>query len=216
MIKVANIRSDDQHWTLLIVIALAVLGCCPTHRPSAGGASASTKAKTPQVARIPLVSAGDLTKPLTVMDQECMANGMDSLWVASAAGYTPGYVNPQDRTVVYIFPEMLWVATREGDPPGVGTISSGAWANLKDLTARGRVVELQAPVRYLARDAAKVEPGFFDPGHRVFYRWRGVLRSSNDVYFDPRIDPISPVVPRQRLIKAIDIDPPPDHENRLQ
>jgi hypothetical protein len=112
-------------------------------------------------------------------------------------------------------PAIEWPASA-GLPPGVGVISGQKVLAADDL--RGMVViELRPPIRYRAIGSGRYEVGYFEPAHRTFFRWRGVVRGEDEIYYgyDPTMDAISPVVPEKRIGGGgmggiIDVPPPPD------
>ena len=104
--------------------------------------------------------------------------------------------------VVYVFEELK--AKYGPDFPGFGPIS-GSKVLEQAQVEKLQVIALMAPVRFLRRPDGNLTPGFFDPGHRVFFRWRNEVRppGTANFYFDPSYDPISPVLdPPQRRDNA--------------
>ena len=146
---------------------------------------------------------------LRVMDCEYMAYSMDIAWVEQDVGYAVGYTSPLDRGVVYLFPEMKWT---RGNPPGVGTISVSVGMIDHDRLSGLNQNQLRQQTRFRALGDGKYEAGYFEPSIRIFFRWRGVIKKDDDIYFDPEMEAIPYIVPPGRISVIVDIDPPKDAE----
>lgn len=151
---------------------------------------------------------------MSIMEHECMAHRISSVWASAGGGeYAVAYIDRKDPSrTLYVFNEL-----RGNDPdlPGFGIINGGVFIEEADLH-KYQLVAVVAPVRFLPREDGNFTPGFFDPGHGVFFGWRGEVRTPKaaNVYFDPSDDPISPVLDPKRVVSTVDIDPPADAAER--
>jgi hypothetical protein len=144
---------------------------------------------------------------MTILEQECMANKMSPVWVPVANGrYAAGLVDSTTPPTLYVFDKLQGVP---GQLPYFGPISGPGKLSPSSIKQM-RVVHAIAPVRYIAITDGKLAPGFFDPGFRIFFRWRGQVRSVEQMNFMPSNDPISPEVDRTRISAVLDIPMPAD------
>jgi hypothetical protein len=148
-------------------------------------------------------------EPMSLLEHEFLAQEMMSTWVNVGGGfYAAGF---GDQATLYVFNEMK--GRPEQLPALLGPISSGGTIEpnkLKDMMVISKV----APLRYLRRPEGGFWIGLFDPGHHVFFRWRGQVRQQEQILFDPSSDAVSPEVLPQRVYVTVDIDPPADMHSR--
>jgi len=205
-----------RHGKLAVAgLLLLALGACverladaerSRHPPGCGsvGPAAATRAAATEPVAAPLAQQGD-TMP--VFDHEQMVQHLRSSWAVAGNGFCVACADPSTDTL-YLFPEMKAKATQL---PELFGISHERWFD-EPTQGTARVIRLRPPVRFLRNAQGQLEPGYFDPGHRIFFRWRTAPWEEKDMEFDPATDPISPEVRPERVGETYDIPMPADRQ----